>query len=341
VAVRIGYEDPFHFSRNQLMFLFVAAGVIGTMSFASREWVRRMGILGFIGALALMVAALLIGPEIKGSQRWVFGVQPSEFAKPCFVVAVSWFLSDYLKRKHMPGNYVAFGLFGLFMTLLVAQPDFGQTALVVVTFGAMLLIWGIPWISVMGLAAAGVVGGGLSYLLVPHVASRIDRFISPDKGDTFQTDLATQAVRNGGMLGAGPGAGEAKLHLPDAHTDFTFSVIAEEFGILACMALMTLFFFIVLRTLRRAKQEQDGFAALAMTGLATMFGLQAAINMGVNVSLLPAKGMTLPFISYGGSSLLGSAMAIGFILALARKQAPATASAIAEPDYAKVAAVPA
>jgi cell division protein FtsW len=319
VAVRIGLE-PFHFFQNQLKFILLAAVVIAALSFADRSWVRRLGILGFLGALGLMVCAILFGPEIKGSHRWIWGVQPSEFAKPTFIIATSWFLSDYLKRRHMPGNYVAYGLAGAFLALLVLQPDFGQTALVVVTFGAMLLIWGIPWISVLGLGAAGIVAGAFAYLTVPHVASRIDRFLSPDKGDTFQTDMATAAFHNGGLLGAGPGGGEAKLSLPDAHTDFTFSVIAEEFGIVACMVLMALFFFIVFRTLRRAKLESDSFAGLSLSGLATMFGLQTMINMGVNVGLLPAKGMTLPFISYGGSSLLGSAMMIGFILALSRRQ---------------------
>jgi len=198
------------------------------------------------------------------------------------------------------------------------QPDFGQAALVVATTGAMLLLFGIPWLVIGVLLVVGVAAVVLSYALVPHVASRIDRFMSPEKGDTFQTDMAMEAFRNGGLMGTGPGGGQAKLVLPDAHTDFTFSVVGEEFGLIACFCIMELFIFIVMRVLRRAKAEEDPFVALSMAGLVTMFGLQAAINMGVNVALLPAKGMTLPFISYGGSSLLGTAMAMGFILALAR-----------------------
>jgi cell division protein FtsW len=188
------------------------------------------------------------------------------------------------------------------------------------TFLAMLLIWGISWVVVAGLAGAMAASVAVAYFTVAHVHSRIQRFINPDKGDTFQVDTATQAFNNGGVFGAGPGAGEAKLILPDAHTDFTFAVVGEEFGLIACLGLMALFAFITIRILKRAKEEQDPFPALAMSGLAVIFGLQSAINMGVNVSLLPAKGMTLPFISYGGSSLIGMALAMGLVLAFARRR---------------------
>jgi cell division protein FtsW len=207
-----------------------------------------------------------------------------------------------------------------FVGLLVLQPDFGQSALVVITFIAMLLIYGIPWILVFGLSALAGAGVLIAYSMIPHVASRIDRFLNPEKGDTFQVDTATQAFQNGGLFGAGPGGGEAKQILPDSHTDFTFAVVGEEFGFIACMGLIFLFAFIVIRILARAKAEPDPFATLAMGGLAVIFGLQAVINMGVNVSLLPAKGMTLPFISYGGSSLMGMAFAMGLVLAFARSR---------------------
>jgi cell division protein FtsW len=200
----------------------------------------------------------------------------------------------------------------------VLQPDFGQSALVVITFIALLLIYGISWAVVVGISALGAAGLLLAYKTIPHVTSRIDRFLNPEKGDTFQVDTATQAFQNGGLFGAGPGGGEAKQILPDSHTDFTFAVVGEEFGFIACMGLILLFAFIVMRILGRAKAEPDPFAALAMSGLAVVFGLQAVINMGVNVSLLPAKGMTLPFISYGGSSLMSMAFAMGLALAFAR-----------------------
>ena len=324
VAERIGLE-AFHFFRSQLFYLFFAVIGLIALSFFDVPWVRRAAFLGFAGSLLLMLAALFFGPEIKGAHRWInFGpinLQPSEFAKPCYVVAASWFLAEKTRRPDMPGHIIAYAMGAVFLGMLVLQPDFGQAALVVATTGAMLLVFGIPWVIVFGLAGCGVIAGIFAYLLVPHVASRIDRFMSPEKGDTFQTDTAMEAFRNGGLMGTGPGGGQAKLVLPDAHTDFTFAVVGEEFGIIACLAIMALFIFIVMRVLRRAKTEQDPFSALAMAGLVTMFGLQAAINMGVNVALLPAKGMTLPFISYGGSSLLGTAMAMGFVLALARGMA--------------------
>jgi cell division protein FtsW len=184
----------------------------------------------------------------------------------------------------------------------------------------MLLIYGISWYSVIGLVALATSGLFLAYEFVPHVRSRIDRFMSPDKGDTFQVDTAMQAFRNGGLMGTGPGGGEAKLVLPDAHTDFSFAVVGEEFGLIACLLVLSLFAFVVLKIMARAKQEPDPFAALALSGLGLIFGFQAIINMGVNTALLPAKGMTLPFISYGGSSLIGMAFGMGLVLALGRKR---------------------
>ncbi len=330
VAERIGL-DSFHFFKSQLFYLFFAVIGLFSISFLDANWVRRTAFLAFAGSLILMVAALKFGPEIKGAHRWInigpIGIQPSEFAKPSFVAVAAWFLADHGKRPDMPGQFIAFAFAAVFIGLLVLEPDFGQTALVAMTFGCMLLVFGISWIYVLGLAGLTVVAMGVTYSLVPHVASRIDRFLHPDKGDTFQVDTAVEAFNNGGLLGAGPGAGVAKLRLPDSHTDFAFAVVGEEFGLIVCLALMALFFFVIMRVLKRASSEKDAFSSLAMTGLVTMFGLQACINMGVNVALLPAKGMTLPFISYGGSSLLGTALAMGFVLALARRT-PSTRSSM-------------
>ena len=323
VAERIGI-DTFHFFKSQLLFLIPAVFVLVSMSFFTPRLARRTGLAVFAASLALMLAALFFGPEIKGAHRWInigpINLQPSELAKPSFVVVAAWFLAERTRRPELPGHLVAYAIAGIFLGLLVMQPDFGQTALVILTFGAMLLIYGISWIGVAGLAGLVSAGVMASYALVPHVQSRVDRFLSPDKGDTFQVDTAMQAFKNGGLMGTGPGGGEAKLVLPDAHTDFSFAVVGEEFGLIACLLLMALFAFIVLRVLARAKTEADPFAALALSGLALGFGFQAVINMGVNVALLPAKGMTLPFISYGGSSLLGMAFAMGLVLALGRRR---------------------
>jgi len=324
VAERIGLP-PFHFFKSQVVFLLIGFAVMLSVSFFSSDFVRRFGFLTFVGSLVLMLAALKFGPEIKGAHRWIYlgplNLQPSELAKPGFVIVASWFLAEQGKRPDMPGALIAFGAAALFILLLVLQPDFGQTALVTLTFGAMLLVYGIPWKYIFGLVGVVIGGGFISYTFVSHVASRIDRFLHAEKGDTFQVDTAIEAFNNGGLMGAGAGGGTAKLVLPDAHTDYAYAVVGEEFGFIACFGLMMLFFFIILRVLSRAKSEGDGFAALAMTGLVCMFAFQACINMGVNVGLLPAKGMTLPFISYGGSSLLGTALAMGFILALARRKA--------------------
>jgi cell division protein FtsW len=323
VAARIGL-NTFHFFKFQLAFLLPAVVLLISVSLLEPRQARRAAFLMLGLSLALMVAALFWGPEIKGAHRWInfgpIGLQPSELAKPSFVVIAAWFLAEHTKRPDMPGHVIAYLIFAIFVGLLVVQPDFGQTALVVLTFGAMLLIYGIPWILVLGLAGLCASGVLAAYALVPHVTSRIDRFLNPDKGDTFQVDTATAAFHNGGLLGAGPGGGEAKQILPDAHTDFTFAVVGEEFGLIACIGLMLLFAFVVMRILQRAKIEPDPFPALALSGLGIVFGLQAVINMGVNVSLLPAKGMTLPFISYGGSSLIGVAFAMGMVLAFSRRQ---------------------
>lgn len=323
VAERIGL-NTFHFFKYQLAFLLPAVVLLISVSLLEPRQARRAAFLMLGLSFALMVAALFWGPEIKGAHRWInfgpIGLQPSELAKPSFVVIAAWFLAEHTKRPDMPGNVIAYVIFAVFVGLLIVQPDFGQTALVVLTFGTMLLIYGIPWIVVLGLAGLCASGVMAAYALVPHVTSRIDRFLNPDKGDTFQVDTATAAFHNGGLLGTGPGGGQAKQILPDAHTDFTFAVVGEEFGLIACIGLMLLFAFVVMRILQRAKIESDPFPALALSGLGIVFGLQAVINMGVNVSLLPAKGMTLPLISYGGSSLIGVAFAMGMVLAFSRRQ---------------------
>jgi cell division protein FtsW len=266
----------------------------------------------------------VIGAEVKGAARWLkfggFSLQPSEFVKPAFVVVCAWAFAEAARRPDVPGNVLAFVLYGLFAGLLVLQPDIGQAMLITLVWGAMFFLAGLSWrwMSVLsGLAVAGAVS---AYMLIDHVAKRIDRFLTPGSGDTFQVDAALRAFRAGGWFGLGPGEGKIKAILPDAHSDFIFAVAAEEFGIVICLVLATIFAVIVIRGLRRALHEADRFARLAAGGLVILFGLQAIINLAVNLSLLPAKGMTLPFISYGGSSLLSVALTMGLIIGLTRRR---------------------
>jgi cell division protein FtsW len=342
VAARIGL-DHFHFFTRQLVYLFPAVIVLLAASMLSIQAARRLALLLFVVGLGAMVAAILWGPEIKGAHRWLdlgpLNVQPSEFVKPAFAVCVAWFLAEGTRRPDMPGLWIAFGLFSLFAGLLVLQPDFGQLVLVSAVFGTLLLVYGISWFWIFGLGGLGAVGAAMAYLTFPHVASRVNRFLNPEDHDTFQVDVATQAFHNGGLMGTGPGGGSAKHILPDAHTDFIPSVIGEEFGFIACAVLIFIIGFIVLRVLRRALQASDPFVALALTGLVSMYGFQSFINLGVNLTLLPAKGMTLPFISYGGSSLIAMAFSMGLLLAFSRVRGRARAvQAVTTPGLAVKAA---
>ena len=240
---------------------------------------------------------LFLGPEIKGAKRWLelgpFSLQPSEFVKPAFVVLTAWLFNEAQKRRDVPGIELAVALYVVFAVLLIMQPDFGQTLLVTLVWGALVFMAGINlvWIGALGLA--GAVGIVSAYFLAPHVASRIDRFLDPASGDTYQTDRSLESFLHGGWFGRGPGEGTVKDVLPDSHTDFIFAVAAEEYGLIACLVLVALFAFIVLRGLSKASQEPDGFIRHAIAGLVMLFGLQALINMAVNVGMLPAKGMTL------------------------------------------------
>src|SRR5215510_6234982 len=321
VATRIGL-DPFHFFSRHILFLLPSFMVLIAVSFLSPRQIRRMALLVFAVSIILIVATLLFGAEVKGSRRWItllgINIQASESAKPAFVVVAAWLFAESTKRPEMPATSMALGMLLLLVSLLVMEPDFGQTMLILMVWGALFFIAGMRMIWVAGLA--GAAGAGLfgAYLFVPHVAGRIKRFVNPASGDTFQVDTAMEAFYNGGWFGLGPGEGIAKRSLPDSHTDFVFAVAAEEFGIILCLVLLALYAFIVIRTLSRAYRNEDMFSRFAASGLAILFGVQAAINMSVNLQLIPAKGMTLPFISYGGSSIVSLAYGVGMMLALTR-----------------------
>jgi cell division protein FtsW len=321
VATRIGL-DPFHFFSRHVMFLAPSFMVLIGVSFLSPRSIRRSALIIFAISIVLIVVTLAIGPEVKGSRRWItllgVNIQASEAAKPSFVVLAAWLFAESTRRPEMPATSMALTLLLMLVSLLIMEPDFGQTMLILMVWGALFFIAGMRMIWVFGLAGAAAAGLFGAYLFVPHVAGRIKRFMNPASGDTFQVDTAMEAFYNGGWFGLGPGEGIAKRSLPDSHTDFVFAVAAEEFGIILCLAMLALFAFVVIRTLSRAYASEDMFARFAASGLAILFGVQAAINMSVNLQLIPAKGMTLPFISYGGSSIVSLAYGVGMMLALTR-----------------------
>lgn len=327
VAVKKGFS-PFHFVERQLIFTALGGIAMIAVSQLSPRGVRRLSLLLFAAAIAALVAVLAVGDEINGAKRWLrlagFSLQPSEFAKPAFVVLTAWAFAEAAHRRDMPARSIAVGLLVAFAALLIAQPDVGQTLLIALVWGALFFISGRSLFVVAGLAAAGAAGLGAAYALLPHVRFRFDRFLAPGRGDNSQTERAIQSFTEGGFFGRGPGEGTIKTVLPDAHTDFIFAVIAEEYGVLACLALLALFAFIVGRCLWHAAREADLFIRLAVSGLALAFALQALINMSVNVGLVPAKGMTLPFISTGGSSTIAISITIGLVLALTRRRPDAS-----------------
>ncbi len=323
VAVRIGL-DPFHFFNRHVAFLIPSLIALLATSLLSPRGVRRSALILFAIGIALMAATLVFGAEVKGSRRWIsvigISVQASEFVKPTFVILIAWLFSESARRPEMPATSIALSGLTVVVALLVLEPDFGQTMLIVMVWGALFFMAGMRMIWVFGLAGAGAAGLFTAYLLVPHVAGRIRRFMDPASGDTFQVDMAMESFTRGGWFGQGPGEGTVKRILPDSHTDFVFAVAAEEFGIVLCLALLALIAFIVIRALRNAYRSDDLFTRFAAAGLAMLFGVQSAINMAVNVHLIPAKGMTLPFISYGGSSMISMAYGMGMLLALTRQR---------------------
>lgn len=320
VAERLNL-DSFHFVKRHAAFLLPSLAVMIGISFLTPRQVRRTAMILLLVSLAMMVLALFFGAEVKGSRRWIslagLSVQPSEFMKPAFVVVCAWLFSEHARQPEIPGNLFAILLFGIVAALLVAQPDLGQTILTTAVWGGMFFMAGMPWLWIVVLGGSAVGGLVVAYTVLPHVAGRIDRFMTGE-GDTFQVDTALQAIIRGDWFGQGPGEGVVKRIIPDSHTDFIFSVAAEEFGIVFCMAIVLIFAFLVMRGLSHAFRERNDFTRFAVAGLVLQIGIQSMINIGVNLQLLPAKGMTLPLISYGGSSMVAICVTAGFILALTR-----------------------
>ncbi len=327
-AERLDLSDPFYFVKRHVFFAAFALIIMFAASLFDRSWVRRASAVVFCGAFVLLMAILLIGHEAKGAQRWVeiagFTLQPSEFVKPALIVLSGWLLAQRQLYPGGPWAVVALVFYVVTLGLLLLQPDVGQSALLTAAFIVTFFVSGLPW-----KWAAMFFGGGIGlsaslYALLPHVRFRVNSFINPSDYDTYQIDKAAEAISRGGLLGAGPGEGTVKTRLPDAHTDFIYAVLGEEFGYVAALALIGLYVFICWRGLRAASRLRDPYPRAAAAGLFALFGLQAAINIAVNVSLIPPKGMTLPFISYGGSSMIGIALTLGLALALIRRQGAVT-----------------
>jgi cell division protein FtsW len=322
-AERIGFADPFHFVFRHAVFVAVSTAILLCASIIDPVWVRRLAAVLFFTFLVLAAMTIFIGGEVKGARRWIGFAgqtfQPSEILKPTLVVLVAWLLAQRARFAEAPWATIGFVLYAIMIGLLVLQPDIGQAFLTTAAFFTVFIVAGMPvaWLLIM--FVLGVALAAMSYMVFPHVRDRIHSFINPTQADTYQIDKAHEAITRGGLFGVGPGEGEIKRLLPDAHTDFVYAVAAEEFGLVVCLALIGAFAFLTVRGVLIASRTPDPYQRAAAVGLFALFGLQAAINISVNLSLVPPKGMTLPLISSGGSSLIGSALTLGFALALTRR----------------------
>ena len=323
VAERLGL-DTFHFAKRQFLFLGLAAAIIFSMSFLSPRGVRRAALGCLAAAMALMVLTLFIGPEIKGATRWLpvgpYSLQPSELVKPGFAVVAAWMFAEQRLDGRFPGYGIATGLFFAIAALLLMQPDVGMTMVVAAVWGVQFFVAGLPLALVAGIGFGFLIASVGAYFTFGHVQVRVDRFLDPAGGESYQVSRALEAFYNGGWAGRGPGEGRVKEFLPDAHADFIFAVAGEEFGLVLCLIMVALFAFVVLRGFSRVLKSGDLFVLLAVTGLLVQFAVQAIINMASNINLMPPKGMTLPFVSYGGSSTLALAVGMGMVLALTRER---------------------
>ncbi len=324
LAEKNGFQ-PFHYVQRQAFFGTVALLAMMLTSMMSPQLVRRLAVIGFIVTFISLIFLPFFGTDFgKGATRWYSlgfaSLQPSEFLKPGFVVVAAWMMAAGQEINGPPGLRLSFLLAIIIVTLLALQPDFGQACLVLFGWGVMYFVAGAPILLLMIMAGLVVLAGSFAYSNSEHFARRIDGFLNPDVDPNTQLGFATNAIREGGFFGVGVGEGQVKWSLPDAHTDFIIAVAAEEYGLILVMCIIVLYAAIVLRSLTRLMRERDPFIRLAGTGLIAIFGVQAMINMGVAVRLLPAKGMTLPFVSYGGSSLIATGIAVGMLLAFTRSR---------------------
>ncbi len=322
VAERIGLSS-FHFVYRHLLFLVPSVILMIGISLLDAKGLWRAASLTLLGFFVLSLLTLFVGTEIKGAHRWLhifgFSIQPSEFLKPAFAVTAAWLLARQNQDSRFPGYQISTVVFALLLLVLLAQPDLGMSVVLFAIWAVEIFLSGLSLVWVVGLGIAAIAGLTAAYFWFPHVTSRIDRFLDPASGDNFQVQKSLDAFAGGGLFGTGPGHGNVKLHLPDAHADFIFAVAGEELGLIAALFMVLVFVFILLRGMTRAARNDSLFALLATGGLLTQFSLQSLIHMGSSLHLTPAKGMTLPFVSYGGSSLLALGLGFGMILGLTRK----------------------
>ena len=326
VARRIGFAD-YHFIKKQLVFIFISLGIIFFLSMQRLKTIRRIAIIGYVLTLGLMLITLFAGYETKGASRWIrilgFSLQPSEFIKPTFVVVSAWLLDGSKKFEEFPGGILSACLFAVTAGMLLAQPDVGMTIVVSLIWGFQLFLAGLPMMLVVVLGVLAVIGAIGAYFTFGHVHDRVQQFLASGNDVGYQVRKSMEAFAGGNLLGRGPGEGVVKLNLPDAHTDFIFAVAGEEFGVWLCLIIVAIFAVIVIRSLWLSLKDNNLFIIYASAGLAASFGLQGIINMASTLHLMPTKGMTLPFISYGGSSLFASAVGIGMLLAITRRNSSA------------------
>jgi cell division protein FtsW len=321
-AARIGYEDPYHFTYRQAVHAAIGISLMLAVSVLERKWARRGAIFVFVASLLLMVSIPIIGHEVNGAQSWfrfsAFSVQPSELVKPTLIVLCGWLLSQRERYPEGPWAVVSFVFYAVTLGLFLLQPDVGGAALLSMAFLMAFFVSGLPKRWIIGFGAGGAVLAVALYNLLPYVKVRVNTILNPSSVDTFQIEKTIEAIGRGGLFGTGPGEGQVKLQIPEAHTDFIFAVIAEEFGLVAIVAVIAIYGLVAIRGFRAAARIEDGFVRTAAAGLFALFAIQAAVNIGVNLAIVPPTGLTLPFISYGGSAMVGMGLTLGLALALVR-----------------------
>jgi cell division protein FtsW len=322
VAKRINV-DKFFFLKKQMFFAMIAMFLLVAISFLDQERIKILALFGLAGSIILLMLVLVFGAEAKGAKRWIalfgFTLQPSEFAKTFFFIFNAFLLHRFSMEKWYIKYGISFGVFVFIALLLILQPDFGMTIIFSALWAVQIFLFGVPWLFIIIMGALAVFGAISAYLLLPHVEDRINRFLNADEKN-YQVERSLDAFVNGSFFGEGPGNGVVKNFIPDAHTDFIFAVVAEEYGMFSCVMIIIIFAYLITRIVRRALDEEDRFTYLALCGLMMQFTTQVIVNVGVSLKLFPTKGMTLPFISYGGSSMMSMAICFGLVLALTKRK---------------------